>query len=212
MVWQTVALLPVLAILSATAPFFRSAYGRPNPVNGPSSALLAVGLTAVVSVLLLFNLAPAVINITTSSHSTSMDISVGNFTIDNVDGSSIGIAIGASSRAAPIAQLENTQVTSGTQSPTFGYTMEPGVCAAGWPNPLNSYVPQLGSSISYPSMSACWMYECRWDAPVLATFENNVNATAFNLITTNWNSSSLPGIFWSPYLPNNPSIVIQSGA
>lgn len=204
--WQTLAILPILtmftpSVMSDWRPTHRRASSAPNAFSGTPSFILSI--TATVAALLLFNLAPAAITVSTASISSSQGIFVGNFTINGTDSlgedSDSSPSLYATYHAASIVQLE--QISLGA----YGANMVYNNCAVGWPQ---ASVIGDETLLSYPSDSACWNHQCRWEAPTVLSVPLS---GAFNLLLSSWNVSSMPNVTWSPFLPVTPPIDTLSG-
>lgn len=131
--------------------------------------------------LLLHNLAPGTLTISTPFIFVPTTLSIGMFAADsNYLPESTNPY--PRDRATAIVRLEQAEDSG------FAYSMSPGNCVIGWPN--SAYL-QNGSTLRYASDSACGSHQCVWDIPKLAQ-DGNADL-AFSV----WNTTTVqPQMQW----------------
>jgi hypothetical protein len=196
--WQTIALFPVLGILTS---IFSSEWshlhrvksslipGKTDRVSVLTSGLLnqlfhalfsstaSLSFRVAVFVLLmaaaLHNLAPGAISVLPIQVNLPVTLPIGNFSGALLDTTSSFDFI---SSVTTLEQSDNH---------TYGFVTTPENCAVGWPS--LDYL-QNGTSVEYPSDAMCWSYDCRWEAP------QYMNDTTWTIPTSNvtWSSDTDP--------------------
>lgn len=213
-IWQTLALFPVLGIIGS---IFSSEWsfiqrhthklepGKTDRVSVMGSGLLnqvlyffferpstafRLAFAASILALALHDFAPGAISVALTPVTSSSTLQIGHFTINGMwsEQDPISSALDASNRASAIIRLEQVE-----GSP-FGYSMNPSNCVVGWPKSLTV---SEGGKATYQSDSACWNYDCNWEAPVN---DNDNLGNSFGIEWTNWNTSTVGNVEWEVYM------------
>jgi hypothetical protein len=180
-IWQTLAILPVFAILYLTSlPDTRKSnvlHFRPHQISWIVILLAA----------LLIQFAPQAIGLANETSSSQWSyISMGRFTTSSAS------AYGTFN-AAPVIALEEVQ------GQTYGYQVQLSNCVAGWPKPV--IFPYEGITMVYESDAACWDYQCSWQERTLVNTSAG-NDSDFGLASAEWTFPLTGNATWQVFMPN----------
>jgi hypothetical protein len=179
--WQTLALFPVVAIITHT---FSTEWsylynetlhlvpGTTDRVSIPTAGWWArlchgtaarraspsfrAALLAALVILILHNISPGTIGVATVVSSIAIPESIANITDSFLGGTN------ASTGVAATTFSQTTMYLQGLANYTYGFSTSPSNCAVGWPDFI--YL-RNESSLEYPSDALCWSSQCAWEAP-----------------------------------------------
>lgn len=202
-IWQTVALFPILSILSNTfSSEWNYLYGKSGLLQPgktdrvwtltsglweqlkhalfakTASMAFRVCFMASSTALLLHNVAPGAITVNSTSINERTSISIGKFRPGPL------ASFWQADRATSIVRLEQVE------SSPFPYDMDPASCIVGWPS--SSYLENK-DTLSYTSDSMCWSHECTWDQPVFSSLANLPISNVEGLVSSVWNTTTYEG-------------------